>query len=81
MFKYKINHFLGSLPMTVSIESFSRRLSEKHKIPEEIFLSDRFISIEENRQIPFERLQIYAHELRVPIEALYMLTHTQDQKK
>jgi hypothetical protein len=81
MLKYKINHFLSCLPMNVSIEGFAARLYEKHKISEEVFLSDRAIKVSDAEIIPQERLVIYAKEFKIHIEALYYANYTEAREK
>jgi hypothetical protein len=71
MYKYRINHFLSRLPITISIEKFRANLMAKHNIGPEVFYADRFIKLREYAVIPAERLEIYAQEFNIPLEELF----------
>lgn len=76
MYKYRINHFLCSLPTSMSIEKFRANLKAKHDISPEIFHVDRFLKLREHSTIPIERLKVYAQEFNIPVEELFAKQET-----
>ena len=70
MYKYRINDLLNSLPGSMSIEKFRANLKTKHNISMEVFQVDRFLKHRERTNIPFERLEIYAREFKIPVQEL-----------
>lgn len=71
MFKYRINHFLSCLPMSVSISGFAQQLLTRHKITSETFAKDRAIKMGDPAVIPLKRLKIYASEFEIEVRQLY----------
>jgi hypothetical protein len=71
MYKYRINELLNSLPPSMSIEKFRANLKAKHNISTETFHVDRFLKLREHTNIPKDRLEVYAHEFKVPLHELF----------
>lgn len=69
-FKYKINHFLSLLPAGVYPETVIAELEFTYLVPSKVFFNDRYILIDQEDEIPFERLSIYAHILGVTVDDL-----------
>ena len=69
-FKYQLNHFVSIQPREISIDSLANKLLKDHKIPPHVFDQDRRIPDGESREIPEERLKVYAQLLGVSVKSL-----------
>lgn len=69
-FKYKINHLLSLLPAGVYPESVIHQLEFTYQVPSRTFFNDRYILFDQEEEIPFDRLSIYAEIFGVGVEDL-----------
>lgn len=69
-FKYKINHLLSLLPAGVYPETIIAQLEFTYQVSSKIFFNDRYILIDQEDEIPFDRLSIYAQIFGVGVEDL-----------
>ncbi|MFN8336649.1 MAG: hypothetical protein U0U09_16080 [Cyclobacteriaceae bacterium] len=69
-FKYQINHYLSLQPGHIAVDDVRKLLEARYGIAQEVFNNDRFIAQEDEREIPKERLEIYARVLNVSLEQL-----------
>lgn len=69
-FKYTINHYLSIQPRPIYISTVAGVLQREYNIPIAVFNDDRFLKEDDPREIPAERLEVYALLLDIPIEWL-----------
>jgi hypothetical protein len=69
-FKYRINHFLDLLPKELSASEFARLLELDYRIRRKDFERDRALRMSESREIPADRIKIYAFMFQVDPDQL-----------
>ena len=69
-YKYRINHLLSLLPAGIYPESVMHTLELYYQISPQIFHRDRYLLLENDEEIPYERLVIYAQVLAVSLDEL-----------
>jgi hypothetical protein len=69
-FKYNINHIISYQPKKLTVDKIAEYL-EKAGIPRRTFDSDKSIKVTDDKDIPGERLLIYARLFSVSLEQLY----------
>lgn len=70
-YKYNLNHYLSLLPAGVYPDNIIALLELTYGIHSTIFFKDRYLTVGDIDEIPYERLFIYAQVLGVRVEDLF----------
>lgn len=69
-YKYKLSHLLSLLPPGIYPENVYAFLEVTYQVPSDVFYKDRHILIDDEDEIPYERLLIYAELFDVEVQDL-----------